>query len=63
LGVIHLLIMLRQMDKQRQQTRASLNWSNARLMRVLRNGIWSLMKHYGHTRWHAMEQPKYHHIN
>jgi ABC-type enterochelin transport system permease subunit len=25
LGIIHILIMLRQMDKQRQQTRASLN--------------------------------------
>jgi transposase InsO family protein len=30
---------------------------------ILNDGIWSLMKHYGHTGWHATERTRYHHIN
>jgi transposase InsO family protein len=33
------------------------------LMKVLNDGIWSLMKHYKHIGWHATKRPRYHHIN
>jgi hypothetical protein len=45
--------MLRRMDRQKQQTKATLNFLNSGLMKVLNDGIWSLMKNYGHTRWRA----------
>jgi hypothetical protein len=54
---------LKQMDKQKLQTRASSNWSSVKLMKIPSGGTQSLTRHYGHTGWHAMEQPKHHLIN
>jgi hypothetical protein len=59
----HLPTMLREMDKQKLQTKASSSWSNVRSRRTRNDGIQSSMKHYGHIGWLAMDQPKYHRIN